>query len=93
MKKSTLDYFFKKKNLYASLAICMFSGTAFVFFLIKRFRMHEQSANMCDDENAFGMLIAFGLFTLFFPLVNLLFFTNSLGKDFFVNRSPEDKPK
>lgn len=86
MNNKFIMFFFNKKNMYASILCWMFGCLVCVCFSVKYILADQYAEYSFGNEDIIGVLSGLVLFVLFFPISILLYFTNTIGKDFFLGK-------
>ena len=89
IKKNKLELYFNK-SLYRGTLVCTYVGAiGALLFTIKYIYSDYHPEVSLNREDAIGLCAGIFLFLLFFPMSTFLYFTNTLGKDFFTKNTHE----
>lgn len=79
-----LDLFFNKSLLRATV-VCTYLGCfGCLIFTVKYIFLQYYAGSSFTYEDFWGLLASAFLFLMFFPLSTLLYFTNKIGRNFFI---------
>jgi hypothetical protein len=85
-KNKQLDFLFEKNMYRGAFGCAIFGAIGLIFFMAKLIISESKPDFLFEKEDLIGLFAGFFLFILFYPLSWLLYFTNAIGKDFFMKK-------